>query len=74
VLKRAYLDGGPEKEAVAKFLIGRGADLNARDKNGETILMLAWGEEEARFLVENGADPGIRKDNGDTALSIAKKQ
>jgi hypothetical protein len=63
-------------EEIAQYLIGRGADINARSTNGSSALMMAvyeGREELARKLVELGADRGIRNERGDGALEWAMK-
>jgi ankyrin repeat protein len=42
---------------ILKRLIQLNADINVRDKQGRTPLMLATNAEMARQLVEAGADP-----------------
>jgi ankyrin repeat protein len=52
-----------EEPAVARLLLERGANPNARDKDGDTPLMAFWwhagphGAEVARVLIHAGADP-----------------
>lgn len=60
---------------VAQFLIGNGADRNARAPNGFSPLMLAargGHVAAARVLLYEDADVGIRGPNGETALAIAR--
>ena len=66
-------------EAVAA-LISHGADVNARDKNGETPLMLASYHGYAKVveaLLDAGADKELKATSGDdkgkTALDFARK-
>ena len=61
---------------VPKFLIDRGADVNAKDKHGTTILHRAarsgkW--DAIQWLVEQDADVNAKADNGNTVLSEARK-
>ena len=68
----AAMDGNFEK---VKLLIENGADVNAKNNNGQTALMYVAREgdlEIAKYLVENGADINA-KDNdwGYTALIYA---
>ncbi|EOQ87465.1 ankyrin repeat protein [Leptospira yanagawae serovar Saopaulo str. Sao Paulo = ATCC 700523] len=69
-----------EKEDILPFLkllLQYKADINGKDKYGETALIsLAWNNriEEARFLLENGADIHAKTIYGDTALHRAAQQ
>lgn len=56
---------------TTKLLVEKGADLEVRDKNGETPLHLAcwFGRvETAAFLLDQGADIEARSSNGNTPL------
>jgi ankyrin repeat protein len=74
-----YEDRGSQPLAVAagrgridmmKLLIRRGADVRARDGNGNTALMEARGSSEAvKLLLEHGADPNMRDSAGRVPLS-----
>ncbi|KAJ5082839.1 Pfs NACHT and ankyrin domain protein [Penicillium argentinense] len=62
------------KEAVARLLIDKGADIDASDKNGCTSLHLAsinGNEAIARLLIERGADIHAGDKNGYTSLRWA---
>ena len=62
---------------VVKYLIVRGADVNASDSNGETPLMLAarWDNTEiAQLLIGAGANVNASNVYGETALMIAKER
>jgi hypothetical protein len=59
---------------VIGFLIENGADVNAGDKHGYTVLYHAgeWNNLEiAKLLIENGADMNVENDGGYTPLMIA---
>jgi hypothetical protein len=63
-------------EETARYLMDRGADINARSTNGSSVLMMAVYEGHealARRLIERGADRGIRNERGDGALEWAMK-
>jgi quinoprotein dehydrogenase-associated probable ABC transporter substrate-binding protein len=60
---------------VARFLIQRGADVNAKDKTGMTALMVAASHNNAPMiglLLQSGADASAKNDHGQTASDIAK--
>jgi ankyrin repeat protein len=56
-------------------LLAAGADVDAKDSNGETPLMYAVeaGPRNVRLLLRHGANPAIRDRNGDTALDHARR-
>ncbi|KAI1886982.1 hypothetical protein AGOR_G00201360 [Albula goreensis] len=61
--------------AVASLLIKAGADVNARDKNGKTPLMVAVlnnHEKLVQLLLENGADHHMKNEFGSGAAEMAK--
>jgi len=61
---------------ILRALVASGADLNARNKDGETALMAAarLGRADAvKLLLELGADPSLRSKNGWTALRFARE-
>lgn len=63
-------------EPVARELITRGANINARTPNRSTPLMLAAREGRdnlARLLLEAGADTKAQSDWGDSALTMAMR-
>ncbi len=63
-------------DAVARLLMARGADINARAPNDATVLMMAareGREDMARVLVAAGAGPRLKNDRGDTAFSWAMR-
>ena len=59
--------------ASAKVLIQAGAQLNRRNVEGQTALMLTLDPEVARILIEAGADKTVRDKNGKTALDLARE-
>lgn len=63
-----------EPEKTAKLLLDRGADIDARDDDGETPLMVAaaFGRTgTAEILLERGAQIEARDNDGNTALLMA---
>ena len=65
-------DGG--QLDVAKFLVDKRADVNARDSDGSTPLMLAASMGHlniVKFLVANGADVNASSKNGGISLMAA---
>jgi ankyrin repeat protein len=62
----------PEK---SRLLIGQGANVSARSKQGRTPLMLAslrpGGSDTVALMLEEGADPNVKDGRGDTALGLA---
>ena len=63
------------KANAVRTLIDKGADVNAKDDDGETALMLAayYGYADVvRVLIEKGADVGAMNKDGGTALDEAE--
>lgn len=61
---------------IARLLVERGADVNARAPNGSTVLMMAAREAHedlARILLDAGSDPNLLNDRGDSALTWAMR-
>ncbi len=61
---------------IVKFLLSKGAKIDAQTKWGKTALM--WASQYGRMAVVDvltraGADPTIKDNKGDTAQSLAKK-
>ena len=66
-----------ERWAVVPLLLEKRADINAKNKNGETALMIAakYGEEAViQLLLEKGADTKVKNKEGETALMIAVRK
>lgn len=62
-------------DSFIKFLVDRGADLNAQNKYGQTALMLAASHPnpgETNFLISRGADVNLRDKDKETALTYAQ--
>ena len=64
-----------ESIAVSRVLLRAGADINARDSNGETpifeAIRLSRSSKLVKFLVANGADLSVRNNEGQTPLALA---
>lgn len=61
--------------AFVKFLVDRGADVNAQNKWGQTALMMAANNgllNIVNFLIDNGAKVNLRDKDGETALRYAQ--
>lgn len=61
----------PGRVDTVKFLIENGADVNAKDKRGETPLMFASAFDRCRvlkLLIDNGADVNAKDKGGWSAL------
>ena len=72
VQKKGFLEFTPERLAAA--LMDRVADINAKDKNGETPLFLPVAEGHtavAKLLIDKGADVNAKKEGGWTPLHLA---
>jgi FOG: Ankyrin repeat len=64
-------------ERLARALVDRGADVNARSPNGSSVLMMAAREGHrslAHLLLERGADPDATNEYGDDALDWALRR
>ena len=61
---------------VVKELLDRGLEINARDKDGYTILILSaegFYRPTVAYLLGHGADPNATAKDGTTALKLAEK-
>ena len=56
---------------IAKLLIQRGADVNAKISWGTVLTLAGPSEEKVRLLLDNGADVNASSENGITALMMA---
>jgi len=59
--------------AAAQVLIDAGADVNLRNRDGQTALMLALDPEVVRVLLRAGADVTIRDKQGKTVMQLARE-
>lgn len=67
----------PGNLEVVKFMFNNGADISLRDRNGNTVLLMAVFAQKlnvVEFLLANGADINSRNNDGLAPLSIAEKQ
>ncbi|XP_036378498.1 fibronectin type 3 and ankyrin repeat domains protein 1 isoform X2 [Megalops cyprinoides] len=72
LMRVSAVSGNP---AVASLLIRAGADVNARDKDGKTPLMVAVlnnHEPLVQLLLGNGADPHVKNEFGSGVTEMAK--
>ncbi len=70
-LKNTY----PTPVKLARALIEKGADVNAKTAEGVTALMLAASKNQipiVGLLVQSGADPAATNANGQNALELAQ--
>ncbi|MCX6774384.1 MAG: ankyrin repeat domain-containing protein [Candidatus Micrarchaeota archaeon] len=61
---------------AARAMLMKGANINARDKDGNTPLIVAVKEHNVamcEFLIENGADAFAKNNDGEDALTIASR-
>lgn len=64
--------------SLVKSLLDRGADLNAKDPDGNTLLTMVCAADTAppelvKFLIGHGADVNARSPHGETALDVAMR-
>ncbi|KAK6293658.1 hypothetical protein J4Q44_G00359840 [Coregonus suidteri] len=72
LMRVSAVSGNP---AVASLLIRAGADVNTRDKDGKTPLMVAVlnnHEELVQLLLDSGADHDVKNEFGSGAAEMAK--
>jgi uncharacterized protein len=62
----------PGHGEVVQLLLGRGADVQAKNVRGSTALMMAGTLPVAKLLLDKGADANAKDDQGQTALMLAK--
>ncbi len=70
-----HISQGPAPIELAKLLIEKGADVNAKSKDGVTAIMVAAGHNNAPIvglLASSGADLTLKSAAGLTALEIAE--
>lgn len=75
LLSGKSVDGKAERKKVAEFLFEKGADVNARSKDGFTALFFAvirQDAEMARWLIGKGADVRVMADVGDAKVSLVQ--
>jgi quinoprotein dehydrogenase-associated probable ABC transporter substrate-binding protein len=71
-----HLASGPTPIEIARELIAKGADINAKSATGVTPLMIAAGHNNAPMiglLLSKGAVPDAKNNSGKTALDIARE-
>lgn len=74
--KSATLNEAIKKHTdIAKFLIDNGADVNAKNDNGDTVLIKASNSgnlDIVKYLVKNGTDVNAKNNQNKTALNYSK--
>lgn len=73
--RAGFIAAGPSPVEIAELMIAKGAQVNARSKDGVTALMIAAGHNNAPMiglLLRSGADAALKNSSGQTALDIAK--
>jgi len=62
-------------ESVVKYLIDKGADVNQKNKDGDTPLMVYCklnNEYMVKYLVERGADINLKNNQGESPVTLTK--
>lgn len=73
-LIRAVENGNKE---LCEELIKKGIDVNVQDKDGNTLLMIAYKKEKGEIynmLIRNGAFINIKNNEGEKIIDIIKKR
>ena len=67
-----------EKQKIANLLIDKGLDVNQKDKNNTTPLLLAAKDREymwlLKLLLKNNADPNIKNNRQETPLLVTRDE
>jgi hypothetical protein len=63
----------PDPDALADIALAYGADIDAKDLDGQTALIAAanGGSGPTRYLLQHGANPNLEDNYGNTALLLA---
>jgi ankyrin repeat protein len=65
---------GAYESHVAEELLKAGADVNARNKKGETPIFTVLNPEEVSLFVRHGADLSVRDSAGWTVEEVVRKK
>jgi ankyrin repeat protein len=74
--KRATVMAFATTNEIVQVFLDRGLDINARDKDGYTLLIRSaegFHRPTIAFLLQHGADPNAKTKDGTTALQLAEK-
>ncbi|MCB1723578.1 MAG: ankyrin repeat domain-containing protein [Gammaproteobacteria bacterium] len=75
LLLKAAASGTTDRDSL-RFLLDRGADLETRDADGDTALLIAIRQDNHRLathLVNAGADVNVASRDGESALALARR-